>query len=1056
MTGETEPVVRLKVFVSYSREDVEFADQLVIALEDRGFEPILDRHAIDAAENWRETLGKLVLSSDAVVYILTEKSAASPICTWEVEEAARLAKRIIPVTPRNTAMNPPKAIADLNWIYFYPTSAIPGSGIFDGMRRLDQALRIDHTWLREQTRLSERAAEWTKEPTEDRLLRGRSLREAEEWLSRKPANAAVAAKVSEYIAASADAERDRERLAQTELKEREEALHKAEIAVKQVATAQSERAATSARLRVLAFFSIVFGAALSAGAVYGLWLAADNAAKAEQRGQLAALNQKAADKASAEAAQRKGEAQTAATQADRERASAQELLASNIADLADRLVVEGYGPQALLASLSGDPAAQGEDIQRKYNPDGYPKLLNTLALAYAQNRLERSFKAAVPRDFYNDGLRDLAISPDGNQIVSTDNRDVKLWTITGRLVATMKGHVDKVRTVTFSPDGKLILTGSLDGTARLWNLSGQEQKLIRPGDGEVSAVDFSDDGDLIATASKRGPVRIWKTSDWTLDRKIPADDAPKDILDAAAKAGGAYSLAFLPGSHDLLVGYGNSIAIRWSGSGTMVESHPAMKRNDNDQSNVNSIAFANSTSDLAMAGSSGGVDIPSSGSKTVKAADGTISTVAGRAIHTFGGGGAAWDVANSNDGEGILVGFEDGSAWLWNRYGELARVIHGHRDAVLSVAITPDGKRIVTGSADGTIRIEQLSSPTVKDLGEPDWFMSFAQFLPDGKRIVLMGDTNRAEIWSTSGTKLQSLGDAYPELLTLSGDRKSILIGDGDEIQRWTFAGQKMSGIKLPAGTFLDAMQSSPVDGSIAVGMGSTVAIFSAAGKELMRTPPLDGSPKVMAVAFSPQGDRVAASDEDGNAWVWTTKGKQIVKLSPPQKYGANDIKFSPEGDSVLIGYTNNVARLWALNGDLLAVFPGHKKRVTSVAFSPNGKWVATASEDMTARLWTRGGQQLDIFWGHTDFVDKVGFSPDGTKIVTSSTYGPARIWPISPILFLPPVEQVKLACKQLTAIGFTRFSDEDWRRYPLLERIPREPCTAAKTASLASGGSAP
>ena len=52
----------LKVFVSYSRTDVEFADQLVLALQDRGFEPILDRHDMSGGENWRERLGKLILT----------------------------------------------------------------------------------------------------------------------------------------------------------------------------------------------------------------------------------------------------------------------------------------------------------------------------------------------------------------------------------------------------------------------------------------------------------------------------------------------------------------------------------------------------------------------------------------------------------------------------------------------------------------------------------------------------------------------------------------------------------------------------------------------------------------------------------------------------------------------------------------------------------------------------------------------------------------------------------------------------------------------------------
>jgi len=183
MAGEAKP---LKVFVSYSRADVAFADQLVLALEDKGFEAILDRHDISGAENWRERLGKLILSGDAVTFVLTEKSAASDICKWEVREAKALGKRIIPITPGPLgSVTPPEELAELNWIPFYADPAIPGSGFYYGVVRLNEALSVDLEWLRAQTRYSERAVEWAKQKAEDLLLRGEALREAEAWLARR-------------------------------------------------------------------------------------------------------------------------------------------------------------------------------------------------------------------------------------------------------------------------------------------------------------------------------------------------------------------------------------------------------------------------------------------------------------------------------------------------------------------------------------------------------------------------------------------------------------------------------------------------------------------------------------------------------------------------------------------------------------------------------------------------------------------------------------------------------------------------------------------------------
>ncbi|MEM1151954.1 MAG: toll/interleukin-1 receptor domain-containing protein, partial [Pseudomonadota bacterium] len=78
---ETEATAaeKLKVFVSYSRADVAFADQLVAMLADAGFDPIIDRHDIDPAEKWKTRLGDLIFTCDKVVFILTETSAGSPV-----------------------------------------------------------------------------------------------------------------------------------------------------------------------------------------------------------------------------------------------------------------------------------------------------------------------------------------------------------------------------------------------------------------------------------------------------------------------------------------------------------------------------------------------------------------------------------------------------------------------------------------------------------------------------------------------------------------------------------------------------------------------------------------------------------------------------------------------------------------------------------------------------------------------------------------------------------------------------------------------------------------
>jgi hypothetical protein len=101
---------KLRVFISYSRDDLEFVEQLDAALNACGFECIIDREGISGGEKWKLRLGNMISEADTVVFVLSPTSARSEICAWEVEEAARLGKRILPVNsrPLEGASPPPR------------------------------------------------------------------------------------------------------------------------------------------------------------------------------------------------------------------------------------------------------------------------------------------------------------------------------------------------------------------------------------------------------------------------------------------------------------------------------------------------------------------------------------------------------------------------------------------------------------------------------------------------------------------------------------------------------------------------------------------------------------------------------------------------------------------------------------------------------------------------------------------------------------------------------------------------------------------------------------
>ena len=262
---------KLNVFISYSREDLAFADQLDATLRIGGFASTLDRHGIAGGEDWQSKLGTLIRDADTVVFVLTPASARSDICRWEVEEAERLAKRIIPVVPRsldNAAA--PKGLAALNYIYFYPEPMKPGTGFGPGLLELVTALKTDLDWLREHTRLLQRATEWVGAGrVESRLLFGDSIADARAWIARRPKDAPELTTLHhEFIRASEEADARRQSIERSQLEQIAAAQAERGRALAEKEAAQ-QRESDQTR-RVVQRTRVGLGAALALAAVAGL------------------------------------------------------------------------------------------------------------------------------------------------------------------------------------------------------------------------------------------------------------------------------------------------------------------------------------------------------------------------------------------------------------------------------------------------------------------------------------------------------------------------------------------------------------------------------------------------------------------------------------------------------------------------------------------------------------------------------------------------------------------------------------------------------------------
>jgi formylglycine-generating enzyme required for sulfatase activity len=181
---EAEPKAR--VFISYSRKDMGFADTLDAALKARGFEPLIDRTEIYAFEEWWRRIQSLIVKADTVIFVLSPDAISSDTCQREVAFAASLKKRFAPIVCRPVDISKvPAELSRLNFISFEDQTHFERNA-----DQLEDALSTNIEWIRKHTEFGGLARRW-EEAGKPRglLLRSPALEEAEAWVARQPRRA---------------------------------------------------------------------------------------------------------------------------------------------------------------------------------------------------------------------------------------------------------------------------------------------------------------------------------------------------------------------------------------------------------------------------------------------------------------------------------------------------------------------------------------------------------------------------------------------------------------------------------------------------------------------------------------------------------------------------------------------------------------------------------------------------------------------------------------------------------------------------------------------------
>jgi WD40 repeat protein len=367
-------------------------------------------------------------------------------------------------------------------------------------------------------------------------------------------------------------------------------------------------------------------------------------------------------------------------------------------------------------------------------------------------------------------------------------------------------------------------------------------------------------------------------------------------------------------------------------------------------------------------------------------------------------------MAVTPDGQRAVSASADKTLIVWDLLkGVAERTLTGHTGSVLAVAITPDSRRVMSGSSDHTARVWDLdSSEMIQVLGGHGGSVAAVAITPDGRRAVTASaatlqvwDLERgAVLWTLAGHLEGYDGDVNAIALTPDG-RQVVSASNDATLVVWDLEQGKAQRTLGPPPwrlgreiTTPDGRRGTQFDDDL--DRGTRVVIDVDTTQELYRLP--GHLSRIWAVALTTDGQRAVSASEDTTLRVWDLASGAELHVLRGHTGQVSAVVVTPAGRYAVSGSDDQTVRSWDLaTGQLLRTFEGHSFDINSLAVTPDGSKVVSGSSDQTIRVWdlARGVEVLTLR-AHTGSVGVVAVTPDSRYAVSGSNDNTLRLWDLT------------------------------------------------------------